>query len=134
MINREKILEILKQYHFDSDKYMVISGAAMVLYGIKEYTNDIDIAVTKEYYDYLLEKYDCRFDCYDSNGNKCYYIDNFINFGLKYYSNNKDYVEKIPVQNIFEILKLKKELNREKDIIDIEKINKYMLINNLKIE
>ena len=90
MINREKILEILKQYHFDSDKYMVISGAAMVLYGIKEFTNDIDIAVTREYYDYLLEKYDCKFDCYDSNGNKCYYIDNFINFGLKYYSNNKD--------------------------------------------
>ena len=46
MLNREKIIEILNEYNFDCDKYVVLSSSAMVLHGIKKYTRDIDISVT----------------------------------------------------------------------------------------
>ena len=42
-------------YRHDKNEYVVISGAAMALLGIKDHTSDIDIAVTEEYYDYLLK-------------------------------------------------------------------------------
>lgn len=35
MLNREKIIEILNEYNFDCDKYVVLSSSAMVLLGIK---------------------------------------------------------------------------------------------------
>ena len=50
MLNKKDIISILDKYNLDNKKYVVISSAAMVLYGIKESTKDIDIAVTKEYY------------------------------------------------------------------------------------
>ena len=84
-MNKEEILKVLKKYNFDKDKYIVISGAAMVLLGIKESTSDIDISVTKDYYDYLLENYNCTFEKVNEYNNKVYFIDNIINFGFDYY-------------------------------------------------
>ncbi len=46
-MNKNKINEILNYYSLDNNKYIVISGAAMVLQDVKEYTSDIDIAVSK---------------------------------------------------------------------------------------
>lgn len=45
-MNKDKIIEVLKKYNFDKNSYVVISGAAMTMLGIKDKTNDIDIAVT----------------------------------------------------------------------------------------
>ena len=47
-MNRKEIIEKLKQYNFDKSNYIVISGAAMVLLGIKDKTSDIDIATTQD--------------------------------------------------------------------------------------
>ena len=129
-MNKKEIIDVLKSYNFDNSKYLVISGAAMVLYGIKGTTNDIDIAITKDYYDYLLNNYKCNFDGLNKQGNPCYLIDDCINFGPNYYSDNKVIIDNIPVQSIKELLELKKYLNRDKDIIDIEKIEKYMRDNH----
>lgn len=128
-MNKNNIIDILKKYNFDNSKYLVISGAAMVLYGIKDSTNDIDIAVTKDYYNYLLSNYNCIFERVNEYGNSCYMMDNCINFGINYYSDNKEFIESIPVQSIEDLLQLKKYLNRDKDIFDIEKIKRYIKEN-----
>ena len=107
-MNKEDIINTLTNNHLDSDKYVVISGAAMVLYGIKEKTGDIDISVSADYYDYLLKNYDCTFERINEFGEKVYFIDNVINFGNTYYSDNKNIIENIPVQTIDELNKLKK--------------------------
>lgn len=70
MFNKEDILNILKEYDFDSRKYIVISGAALVLRGIKETTTDIDIAVNDELYTHLLKEYDCVFEKKSGGGMK----------------------------------------------------------------
>ena len=54
MLNRKEILKVIKKYDLDTSKFIVISGAAMVLLGIKEETQYIDIATTKDYYEFLL--------------------------------------------------------------------------------
>lgn len=120
-MNKLEIINALKKYNLDKNEYIVISGAAMVLYGIKEETKDIDIAVTKRYNKYLIDNYD-----YEIEKGSIYYIDRIINFSTNYYSNDKRYIDDIPVQKINDILKLKLSLNREKDKIDIEKIKEYL--------
>ena len=52
-MNKEDIINTLNKYNLDSHKYIVLSGAAMVMLGIKDKTHDIDIAVTPDYYEYL---------------------------------------------------------------------------------
>ena len=128
-MSKEDIIKKLKEYNFDKESYLVISGAAMVLLGIKDKTSDIDISVTEKYNDYLLNNYNCTFERINEYNKQAYFIDNIINFSTTYYTDNKVFVDNIPVQAPEEILDLKKKLNREKDKIDIEKIEKYMRLN-----
>lgn len=125
-MNKKNIIDLLHKYNFDSDKYLVISGAAMVLLGLKEQTSDIDIAVTEDYYEYLLDHYDCTFERINEYGKKVYFIDNIINFSTSYYTDDKIIINEIPIQKPKNILKLKKSLNREKDKIDIERIKVFI--------
>ena len=128
-MNKEEIIEKLKEYNFDKNKYIVISGAAMVLLGIKDKTQDIDIAVKDGYKDYLVDNYNVTFDRMNEYNEPVYFIDNIVNFAITYYTDKKEYVSGIPVQNVNDILKLKKGLNREKDKIDIEKLENYKRLN-----
>ena len=128
-MNKQEIIEKLKQYKFDKSNYIVISGAAMVLLGIKDKTSDIDIATTQDYNDYLVDNYNVTFEKINEYNESVYFIDNIVNFAVTYYSDKKEYVEDIPVQNVNDILRLKKRLNREKDKIDIEKLEEYKRLN-----
>src|SRR5574344_1834873 len=116
-MNRIDIINTLHKYELNNTKYMVLSGAAMVLYGIKDSTDDIDISLDDTYYDELLTKYDCVLEM---GKDDVYYIDNVINFGRDYY-NKEDivYVDNIPVQSIDAIIKLKKSLNRDITKVDM---------------
>lgn len=130
-MNRQDIINALNKYHFDINKYMVISGASMVLQGMKESTKDIDIAVSKKYYDFLEQHYKCEIEKV-IDGLNIYLIDNIINFSTNYY--NRDEVvmyEGFPIQSLDGIKKLKLSLNREKDIKDINKLDKYLNLNPL---
>lgn len=130
-MNKQDIIKALNKYHFDINEYMVISGASMVLQGIKENTKDIDIAVSKKYYDYLEKNYKCNVEKV-INGLNIYLIEDTINFSTNYY--NRDEVvmyEGFPIQSLDGIKKLKLGLNREKDINDINKLDKYLNLNPL---
>ena len=121
-LNKQDIINILNDYDFDKNKYRVISGAAMVLYGFKEFTKDIDITVTKDYYAYLLNNYDCTFDRINEINEPIFYIDNIINFGNNYFNSRKNIVDDIPVQTKKDLIELKQNLNREKDIKELKLI------------
>lgn len=125
-MNKEEIIELLNKYNFDKNKYLVISGAAMVLLGIKENTGDIDIAVTDDYYNYLIKNISCTIDRINEYGKTSYSIDQIIDFCTTYYEEDKNFVENIPVQKPEKILVLKKNLNREKDIKDIKLIEEFL--------
>lgn len=125
-MNRKDIINTLKKYNFDSTKYIVISSAAMVLLGIKDTTKDIDIAVSDDYYEYLLKNYNCKFERINEYGKKVYFIHDIINFSSTYYKNNRLIIEEIPIQTANDILELKLFLKREKDYKDIELIKEYI--------
>lgn len=125
-MNRKEIIKTLKKYNFNPKKYLIISGAALVLYGLREETPSIDITTTKEYLKELLKEYDCILERVNKDGSACYIIDDVINIGASYYSRRKEYIEKFPVQTIEDLIKLKQKLNRPKDRKDLKSIFEYI--------
>ncbi len=129
-MKRNEIIKELKKYNLDSKRYIVLSGAAMVLYGIKNETLDIDISVKESLEKELLNQYDAKIEKINIDGTKVYIINSELNFGSNYYTDRKNYIDNIPVQYVEDILSLKLMLNREKDKNDIELIKKYMKHKN----
>ena len=127
MINKEQIEALLNRYLLNKNEFIVLSGSALVLYGIKDETHDIDVAVSKEYFEFLLETYKCEIEKYDIKNNVyVYYIDNIINFSTNYYDVDYNVINGFKIQTIESILELKESLNREKDKKDIVKIKRYL--------
>ena len=131
-LNKNTILKILKEYNLDPNRYIILSGASLVLQDIKEYTSDIDIAVDNTLYNEILNKYSCTFEKY-KDGYKIWYIDNIINFSNNLYTTTK-YIDiyGYKAQSLDSILELKRTLNRPKDKKDISLILDYK--NNLSIQ
>ena len=129
MLDKKMILDVLNNYNLDKTKYIVISGAAMVLLGIKDTTNDIDIATTKEYYDYLLNNYNCKLELKNMNNINVHYIDDIINFSYDFFTTDCIIKNGIPVQKIEDLIELKRLLNRDKDKKDIELILSFLQKN-----
>ena len=128
---KNDILKILNKYNFNQKDYIVLSGASLVLQNIKEYTFDIDIAVSNELYSEILEKYNCLFEKQIDNYN-IWFIDNIINFSNHYYSEAKYmYLFGLQVHTIDSIFELKSNLNRLKDNQDIELIEAFYKIKKL---
>lgn len=119
---KEDIVRIVNGYNFDPRKYEIISGAAMVLYGFKEWTRDIDLAVTEDYYVELLRKYKCLFEKVNAQGECIFYIDNILNFGRSFYNEEHTMIDGLPVQTKEDLITLKKALNRPKDKRELELI------------
>lgn len=118
-MNRKDIIRELKKYNFNPKKYIVTSGAAMVLYGFKDETTDIDIATTKEYKKELLKKYNCKLENIEKDA---YMIDDVVNFEANYYKRRREYIEGFPVMQVMDIIMLKQKLNRPKDRKDLKLI------------
>lgn len=122
-------MSILKKYDFDTSEYIVLSTGAMVLYGIKENANDIDIAVSEKLYNELLDKYECNLKCeyeFDGEKIKVYSFDMFDFCTNSFNKDNINFIEGIPVHDIYSLLKFKQNLNRDKDQNDIKLIKNYL--------
>ena len=116
-MNKEKLIKLLKKYNFDKEDYIILSGAAMVLRNLKDTTNDIDIAVSDELYNELLDNYNCTFelnvDDYD-----VWYIDNIINFSNHFYNDVEyDYYNgyRVQTKESIEVLKNKMDIVKGKE-------------------
>lgn len=129
-MNKDEILKTLKNYDLNKNEILILSGASMVINDIKDITNDIDIAISSDYEEELLKKYDCKLKEI-SQGNKIYSIDNIIEFSVNYYDFDYDIKHGYKFQKPKEILKLKQNLNREKDKKDINLIHNYLTLNNI---
>lgn len=121
-MNRNEILNTLDKYDLDTSSFIIISGSAMVLYGFKDETDDIDIAVTKDYYDRLFTTFNPTLEKHFEDRNDAYMIDGIINFSTNFYSEDSVQISNYRVQTIEELIKLKEGLNREKDKLELKLI------------
>lgn len=129
MLNKEDIICLLKEVTFDIDEYWVTSGAAMVLYGIKDVTQDIDLGCTSQMADKLQnEGYHIEIL---RDGSRKITFSNLIEIFENWVEDKIILHEGFPVVSIDGIIVMKEKLGRKKDIEDIILINKF---RNSRIE
>ncbi len=122
MLNKDDILKKLNNLSLDKDKFIIISGASMVLQDVKDVTSDIDISISTDIED-KLNGLNYHIGFYNE---KIYEKDN-IEFFTTYYE-EIDYIiiNGYKVATLEYVLKLKQKLNRKKDLKDIKLLDLYL--------
>ena len=122
-MDKQDIINRLKEFPYSRDEYWVITGSAMVLYGIREQTHDIDMGCTTAMADLLVAD-GYSYQLMESGNRKFNYGDDIEIFeNWKYGS--IEHIEGIQVLSLDGLIEMKQELGREKDIKDIALIKAY---------
>ena len=119
MFQKETIKESVSALPLKSGDYCVITGTALVMHGIKEETKDIDISCNKEAFRTLAAQgYPIKQGDF---ARKVVYSDD-VEIFEDWHSGEITMIEGIPVASLESIIVMKKQLGREKDLIDIAKV------------
>mgnify|MGYP005824686141 FL=1 len=125
-----ELLNLLKELNFPKDEYYVLSGASLVLRGIKEEANDLDLCISAKLFNQIKDK----FNLTDERKNECGFYK--INDNLEIVVDKKEDFkmeigEKYNLENLQTILDFKIKRNKPKDKDDIENIKKYLEKHNI---
>lgn len=124
-MTKNDILEYLNQFHYNKQDYWLITGAAMVLYGIKDYTSDIDMGCTTSLADQLeAEGYAYKIT---ESGNRWFTYNEQIEIFENWINDTVTEINGLPVVTLQGLLQMKRELGRKKDLKDIELIQDFMM-------
>ena len=120
-----ELLNLLKELNFPKDEYYVLSGASLVLRGIKEEANDLDLCISAELFNQIKDK----FNLTDERKNECGFYK--INDNLEIVVDKKEDFkieigEKYNLEDLQTILDFKIKRNLPKDKKDIENIKRYL--------
>ncbi len=123
-MNKEEYLKKLDELNLDKEKYCIISGGVMLLYGLKETTEDIDIKVKPDYFEELKKKYEFK------KSPKYPYLyeleDSTEVAVLDYDDSDVKSFDGYPIESLELQLKWMIEHNREKDKGKIEIVREYL--------
>lgn len=129
MLDKQQILAKLSQLEFNPEHYVLVCGVACVFYGIRKQTQDIDLACTEAMMD-ELEKQGYPI-IRNETRRLCKYND--IDIFEKWKCHHKVLVEGYYVQSIEDLQRDKLRLNREKDQLDIARIQQYLCASKLRL-
>ena len=125
-----ELLNLLEELDFPKDEYYVLSGASLVLRGIKEEANDLDLCISAKLFNQIKDK----FNLTDERKNECgfYKINDNLEIVVDKKENFKMEIgEKYNLENLQTILDFKIKRNKPKDKDDIENIKKYLEKHNI---
>jgi hypothetical protein len=123
-MNKQEIISILNEFPYSRDEYWIITGSAMVLYGIREQTHDIDMGCTSKLADQLQA--DGYSYALTESGNRKFEIGDNIEVFENWIRGTIDVVDSFPVISIKGLVEMKHEIGRDKDKKDIALIKEYM--------
>ena len=123
-MNKADILEQLDRFPYDRREYWVLTGAAMVLYGIRSQTADIDLGCTSQMADqleaggYLYQR--------TSDGKRWFRYGPSLEIFEDWIADSTVITDDFQLISLPGLLKIKQELGREKDLKDIALIRQFM--------
>ena len=123
-MNKQDIINRLNKFPYSKDEYWVITGSAMVLYGIRDITHDIDMGCSSIMAD-QLEK-DGYVPTLTESGNRKFKIGEDIEIFENWKFGSITRIDDIPVISLKGLIEMKEDLGREKDFRDILLIKDFM--------
>ena len=122
-MNKQDIIIRLKEFPYSRDEYWVITGSAMVLYGIREQTHDIDMGCTSAMADQLVaDGYSYKLT---ESGNRKFNLGEDIEIFENWKCGSIEHIEGIPVLSLDGLIEMKQEIGRDKDLRDIALIKAF---------
>ena len=123
-MDKQEIIRILQDFPYDPNEYWVITGAAMVLYDIKEQTRDIDLGCSRGLADKL--EADGYLHARTEDGMRWFKLGEQLEVFEEWLYGGVSRVEGIPVITIEGLLQMKQALGRKKDLEDIRLIRERL--------
>lgn len=120
MLDKKQIIARLEELHLDDTKYWLITGGAMVLYGLREQTSDIDLRCTSDLAD-LLQQEGFPVERMEDVTRKIVVAED-VEIFENWLEDKVERFEGVPVISIQGLIEMKRALGREKDFRDIQLI------------
>lgn len=117
MFDKYSLIQQLQKLSFSKKEYWVVAGSAMVLYGFRSKTSDIDLGCSTLLADELEKQGFVVSRCEDGT-RKILYSEN-IEIFENWIEGTVEMVSGIPVVCVDGLIQMKKKLGREKDFADI---------------
>ena len=127
-MDKEQVLKMLEELNLPKDEFYVLSGASLVVRGIREICSDLDLCISEELYEKIKDKYELT----DDKKNECnfYHISNELEIVVdKKEKFNWEICEPYNLEDLNTILEYKVKRNKPKDQADIKNIKAYL--NNI---
>lgn len=123
-MNKEEYLKKLDSLDLDKERYCIISGGVMLLYGLKDTTEDIDIKIKPDYFEELKTRYSFK---KSPKYLYLYELDDACEVAvLDYKKSDTRIVDGYPVESLELQLEWMIKNNRPKDQEKIKKIKEYL--------
>ena len=123
-MKKNEFLNKLDELGLDKDKYCIIAGGVMLMHGLKNDTDDIDVRVLPSYFEELKSRFEFR------KSSKYLYLyelgDNIEVAVVDFDKNDIDYIDGYPVLSLELELAWKIDNNRDKDREAIREIKEYL--------
>lgn len=129
MFDKKTLLEKLEQMGLDRRQYWLITGGAMVLYGAKEQTADINLGCTSQLADQLQQE-GCAVERMPDGTRRIVY-DGQVELFEDWLEDQIVLWEGVPVISRKGLVAMKRKLGREKDFRDIELLQRAFPEENL---
>lgn len=120
-MNKLELIDLINSINLLKEDFVVLSSGALVLRGILENANDLDIAVTVNGLNKLKENYDLIL-----KANGFYKVNDCVECVLNDMIGRKELVDDYYVQEIHDYLSYLKQSSREKDKLRIPLVEQYI--------
>ena len=120
-MKKKKLIDLIENLKVDKNEIVILSTGSLVLRGIWDSANDLDLAVTKKGLEELKNNYNLV-----QKPNGFYIVNELVECVEDDMVGKKELVGKYYLQNIIEYYNFIKNSGREKDIPKIEPIEQYM--------
>ena len=126
-MEKQEIIEKLSALPYPREDFWVITGAAMVLYGIRGKTHDIDLGCTKELADRL--EAEGLPHSVTPDGSRWFRLGEDIEVFENWLCGGTERLYGVQVISIPGLIEMKRRLGREKDLRDIALIGEFLARN-----
>lgn len=124
-MHKSDILQKLRALNWPADEYWVVAGGAMVMYGLKQETHDLDLGCTTERAD-ALEAAGVPFRYMDDASGRWFTLTGEIEVFENWLEERVELVEGVPVVSLQGLRRMKAALGREKDLRDMALIDAFL--------
>lgn len=124
-MNKEQLLKLVDSLNFPKEEYYILSSGSLLLYGIRDFANDLDLCVSEELFKQMINKF--NIDIKSKNSCGFYHVNDLIEVCV---NKKQDFIRNFkdgyPVETLENILKYKQKRNLPKDTKDIINIQNYL--------